>query len=58
MKNISTPCMDKLKQQTDKNLRERHCAPCKQTLDFLTQFARVYQAEPALKSELCGYVLN
>lgn len=32
--------------------------PRRQTLDFLTQFARVYQAEPVLCPELSGYVLN
>ena len=58
MKNNSTQCMDELKQQTEKRSAERRCAQRKQTLDFLTQFARVYQAEPALQPDLCGYVLN
>ena len=30
----------------------------KQTMDFLKQFARAYQAEPAVRPEFCGYVLN
>lgn len=58
MKNISTQCMDELKHKTDKTPRERKCKPRKQTLDFLAQFARVYQAEPVMQTEFCGYVLN
>ena len=42
MRKLSTQCMDDLEQ----------------TMDFLKQFARAYQAEPAVRPELCGYVLN
>ena len=48
MRKLSTQCMDDL----EKN------SPRKQTMDFLKQFARAYQAEPAVRPELCGYVLN
>lgn len=58
MKNISTRCMDKLKQKKEKTQGERKCMPRKQTLDFLMQFARVYHTEPAMQPDICGYVLN
>lgn len=58
MKNISTQCMDELKHRTDKTQVGRRYMPRKQTLDFLKQFARVYQAEPVMQTEFCGYVLN
>lgn len=58
MKRFSTQCMDKLDDKTKKNRNEKKTMPCRQTLDFLTQFARVYQAEPVLHSELCSYVMN
>jgi hypothetical protein len=32
--------------------------PCKQTLSFLTQFARVYHVEPLIEKKLCGFILN
>jgi hypothetical protein len=32
--------------------------PCKQTLSFLSQFARVYHAEPGIEKKLCGFILN
>ena len=49
MRKLSTQCMDDL---------EAKSSPRKQTMDFLKQFARAYQAEPAVRPELCGYVLN
>lgn len=58
MKRLSTQCMDNLEKKTQKKARSGSGQPRKQTLDFLSQFARVYQAEPALKAEVCGYVLN
>jgi len=33
--------------------------PCKETLDFLKQFARVYRAERSVKPQsLCGFIVN
>lgn len=58
MKRLSTLCMDDLKNKTQRKSKNNSEKPRKQTLDFLSQFARVYQAEPALKAEVCGYVLN
>lgn len=58
MKSLSTQCMDDLEKKTQKKAKSDAGKPRKQTLDFLSQFARVYQAEPALKAEVCGYVLN
>lgn len=57
MKRLSTQCMDDLRNRTKKNPKEKS-GPRKQTLDFLSQFARVYQAEPVNQPELCAYVLN
>ncbi|MBP3517273.1 MAG: hypothetical protein J6K31_02470 [Parabacteroides sp.] len=58
MKRLSTQCMDEIENKTDGNRKERKTAPRRQTLDFLTQFARVYHSEPALRTEFCGFVMN
>lgn len=57
MKRLFTQCMDDLGNKTKQNSKEKS-RPRKQTLDFLSQFARVYQVEPAKQPELCTYVLN
>ena len=57
MRKFSTRCMDKLEKNADKTLLV-DSQPKKNTLDFLRQFARVYQAEPMLQPGLCGFVLN
>ena len=56
MKNVSTCCKHDadFPAKSDRKL----LSPRKQTLDFLTQFARVYQVESALDSEISGYILN
>lgn len=60
MKRLSTHCMNDLENNTQAQATAKADAgkPRKQTLDFLMQFARAYQAEPALNAEVCGYVLN
>lgn len=58
MKRFSTHCMDELKDKTKKNRNEKKSTPSQKTLDFLSQFARSYHAEPALQPEFCGYVMN
>jgi hypothetical protein len=57
MKNLSTQCADKMMEK-GKNNNDREDKPCRQTLNFLSQFARVYHADPAIRQELCGVVLN
>jgi hypothetical protein len=49
--------MDKFK-GTGKNGDGKRKGPRKQTLDFLSKFARVYHAEPLIQQKLCGFVLN
>lgn len=59
MKKLSTPCMNELENRTDNNRNENgKSMPRRQTLDFLSQFARVYHSEPVMQPELCGLVLN
>lgn len=58
MKRISTPCIQVLKNKTRRSRSEKKSMPSRQTLDFLSQFARSYHVEPALQPELCGYVMN
>lgn len=58
MKRLSTQCMNGTENKTDRNRKDRKSSPSRQTLDFLTQFARVYHSEPALRTELCGLVMN
>ena len=57
MRKFSTHCMDKLDKHVNQTLTAES-QPQKTTLDFLRQFARVYQAEPMLEPGLCGFVLN
>ncbi|WP_165157760.1 hypothetical protein [Parabacteroides sp. ZJ-118] len=57
MRKFSTRCMDDLEKKM-KSAPEVKSLPRKQTIDFLKQFARAYQAEPAVCPEFCGYVLN
>lgn len=57
MRKLSTRCMDDLEKKV-KSAPEVKSSPRKQTMDFLKQFARAYQAEPVVCPELCGYVLN
>ena len=58
MKRLSTQCMNEIENKTDRNRKERKTTPRRQTLDSLTQFARVYHSEPALRTEFCGFVMN
>ena len=58
MKRLSTQCMNEIENKTDRNRKERKTTPRRQTLDLLTQFARVYHSEPALRTEFCGFVMN
>lgn len=58
MKRLSTQCMNEIENKTNGNRKERRAMPRRQTLDFLTQFARVYHSEPALRTEFCGLVMN
>ena len=57
MRKFSTHCMDKMEKHVNHALTG-DSEPKKSTLDFLRQFARVYQAEPMLEPGLCGFVLN
>lgn len=58
MKRLSTRCMTKIGNKRDKNQEGVNNGPSRSTLNFLTQFARVYHTEPMLKHEMCEYVLN
>ena len=59
MKRLSTQCMNEIENKTNRKPKEKeNNAAVGQTLDFLTQFARVYHSEPALRTELCGLVMN
>lgn len=58
MKKVSTQCMNGLENKKNKSRKGKKSTPRRQTLDFLSQFARVYHSEPALSPELCGLVMN
>jgi len=58
MKKLSTRSIQKYGSMRRDNLNEVGGNPRKKTLDFLTQFARVYKVEPALGNKLGSYVLN
>jgi hypothetical protein len=56
MKNISTHCMIKLTEK-GKN-KDSKPMPCRQTMGFLSQFARGYHVEPVIPKDLCAFMLN
>jgi hypothetical protein len=58
MKNFSTRCQGKIAEKGNNNNDGELILPCKKTLSFLTQFARVYHAEPLIRKKLCGFILN
>ena len=59
MRKFSTQCMNDSTEGTKENsCKGRSIMPSRQTLDFLSQFARCYHAEPSLRPEFCGYVMN
>ena len=53
MRKLSTQCMDDLEKKV-KSAPEAKSSPRKQTMDFLKQFARAYQAEPAVRPSSAG----
>ncbi|MDD2437563.1 MAG: hypothetical protein PHG27_01370 [Massilibacteroides sp.] len=57
MKKLSTYCMDSMN-NTDKKKQEKKGSPRKQTLDFLSQYARVYCSEKTLSTGHFDFVLN
>ena len=58
MRKLSTQCMDDLEKKV-KSAPEAKSSPRKQTMDFLKQFCEgIIKREPAVRPELCGYVLN
>ena len=57
MRKLSTLCLDNLSKQ-EKHALNSKSQPKQQTLDFIRQFARAYQVEPALRPDLCGFVMN
>lgn len=58
MKNFSTQCMDGFVNKLEQFSSAKKSAPKRQTMDFLTKFARAYHAEVGLQENLCGLVLN
>ncbi|MDH6311858.1 hypothetical protein M2137_000617 [Parabacteroides sp. PFB2-10] len=58
MKRISTQRMFENSNIRKSSRKKATGTPRQQTLDFLAQFARVYRVEPALRQDLCSFVLN
>ena len=58
MKRFSTQCMDEFVNKTEKAPCTQRSTPSRETLDFLTQFARAYHAEINIQENVCGLVLN
>lgn len=57
MRKLSTRCSNDFVGNSRKG-RKATSEPSQETLDFLKQLARAYQAEPGLLSELGGYMKN
>ena len=57
MKKIST-LKNGIEHRTDSVRLEKRCMPSRNTLDFLSQFARVYHVETSLRANLGGFVMN
>ena len=58
MKGLLTQCMNEIENKTNRNRKERKTMPRRQTLDFLTQFARVYHYRNPLYAQNSGLVMN
>jgi len=50
--------MNEIEDKANEMQEEMNKGPHKNTLHFLTQFARSYRAEPLLEEKICGYILN
>ncbi len=57
MKRLSTQCINRFRNEVRQS-RGKLSSPSRQTLDFLSQFARCYHVEPMLQTEYCGFVMN
>jgi hypothetical protein len=57
MKKIST-LKNGIEHRTDSVRLEKGCMPSRKTLDFLSQFARIYHVETSLRANLGGFVMN
>lgn len=55
---MSTPCMNLFESPAKGEEEAMQASPRTQTLDFISQFARTYHVEPAIYSELSGFLLN
>ncbi|MDR1746296.1 MAG: hypothetical protein LBR49_03385 [Tannerella sp.] len=59
MKNFFTLCLTNEHSASDEQTVKTYVfGPREETLGFLRQFARVYQAEPALEERICSYIIN
>lgn len=45
-------------QKNNTKTGKKSLGPSEDTLNFIRQFARVYQFEPALDQGLCSYIVN
>lgn len=57
MKKLSTQCMDFMSNNNEKQL-DKKSSPRKQTIDFISQFARVYCSQKTLTTKQYDFVLN
>ncbi len=57
MKKLSTRSMKHKNNRNEVN-NEKKTSPHKKTVDFLTQFARVYCSEKTFHAGPCNFVLN
>ena len=57
MKKISTLIND-IENKTESIRVKKKCMPSRKTLDFLSQFARVYHVENSLRADLGGFIMN
>jgi len=58
MKRLSTRCAHNFETIGKDHLKETGGNPSKQTMDFLAQFARVYQVEKVLEDGINSYIMN
>jgi hypothetical protein len=57
MKNF-TQCIKNDNSNKAQGMKKTVTTPRAETLEFIRQFARVYQYESKLEDRLCGYILN
>lgn len=57
-RNFTLLTINEEQKNSTKTGKQTTVQPAEETLNFIRQFARVYQFEPSLDQGLCSYIVN